>query len=245
MSETTPAARTPTSVERMSSSRSGGAGAMGGGGFGNLFTILLAVACVLLIGACFYISSGKKELQTKLDTASQDLKDTQTTLATREQTLMTRERDIASFRAEIDRRIPLGRLPAMFQAPTVNEAIAKIQQLSDTSMGRGGVSPTPMSPANDTPVAWLETITKQVIAKAINTSEPAGNDAAKVQMHKGIQIVLNKIGAYPKAPTGNSRETFEAVTNFQKANGLKPDGIIGRGTWSKVREKFESVAAAR
>lgn len=239
MSETTPAARTPTSVERMSSSRAGA----GAGGFGNLFTILLAVACVLLIGACFYISSGKKELQTKLDAAAQDLKDTQTTLATREQTLMTRERDIASFRAEIDRRIPLGRLPQMFQAPTVNEAIAKIQQLSDTSMGRG-VSPTPLSPTSDTPVAWLETITKQVITKAINTKEPAGNDAAKVQMHKGIQIVLNKIGAYPKAPTGNSQETYEAVMTFQKANGLKADGVIGKGTWSKVREKFESVAAA-
>lgn len=241
MSDTSPA-RTPSSVERMSSTTP-----KNGGGFGGMLTILLVLACILLIGACFYISSGKREVQTKLDEVTTKLNDANSATADATNKLTAANRDVATFRGMVERSIPLSRLPAAVQAPTANEALAKIQQMADgpkmaenTKSGAPNMTP----PTNDSPAAWMETIAKQVAKTSINTKEPAGNDAAKVQMHKGIQIVLARVGAFSKPTTGNSQDTFEAVVAFQKANKLAADGIIGKGTWSKVREKLEATAHA-
>jgi peptidoglycan hydrolase-like protein with peptidoglycan-binding domain len=71
-----------------------------------------------------------------------------------------------------------------------------------------------------------------------------GTDPAKVAIHRDVQLVLAKIGAYSKPVTGNQKDTQDAIMAFQKANGLKADGIIGKGTWGKVREKFEAQPRA-
>lgn len=53
-----------------------------------------------------------------------------------------------------------------------------------------------------------------------------------------IQAVLKKIGYNIKTTDGMyGRETEEAVRNFQRNNGLTPDGIIGPATY-RVLEKF-------
>ncbi len=242
MSDSTPA-RTPTSVERMSSTSTGKSGGMGG-----VLTILLVVACVLLIGACFYISNGKREMQTTIDKQMTEANDLKATIVQRDNTIMSNTRDIAALRSSLNTSIPFSRLPAAAQASTVNDVVAKIQHLADNArpadIAAGKPGATPVAPTNDTPAAWMETIAKQVAKGSINTKEATGNDAAKVQMHKGIQIVLAKIGVYNKAPTGASADTFEAVVAFQKANKLTADGIIGKGTWGKVRERLEASAHA-
>jgi peptidoglycan hydrolase-like protein with peptidoglycan-binding domain len=241
MSDSTPA-RTPSSVERMSSTS-----AAKSGGMGSMLTILLVVACVFLIGACFYISNGKRELQTTIDKQMTDLNDLKATVTQRDNTILSNTRDIAALRSSLNTSIPLSRLPAAALGATVNETIAKIQQLADAPKMADTstkTNATPVPPTNDTPAAWMETIAKQVAKGSINTKEATGNDAAKVQMHKGIQIVLAKIGVFNKAPTGASADTYEAVVAFQKANKLTADGIIGKGTWGKVRERLEATAHA-
>ena len=242
MSDPTPS-RTPSSVERMSSTSP-----KSGGGFGGILTMLLAGACVVLIVVCFYIHSGKREVQATLDKQMTEFNDLKANFTDANNKLTAANRDVASLRGELDKRIPLFRLPAAAQAPSVNEALAKIQAMADApkpveTAGKGGSS-TPVPPTNDSPAAWMETIAKQVAKTAINTKEPAGNDAAKIQMHKGIQIVLARVGAFNKPPTGNSQDTFDAVVAFQKANKLTADGVIGKGTWGKVREKLEATAHA-
>lgn len=239
MSDSTPTRNTPSSVERMSSTSAKS------GGMGGMLTVLLAGACVVLIAACFYIFNGKRELNTKFDELTVKYNDTVKLVEARDSTIASNTRDIAALRSSLNTSIPLSRLPAAAQGATVNEAIAKIQMLADgpkvADSGKGGGT-TPVAPTNDSPAAWMETIAKQVAKGSINTKEATGNDAAKVQMHKGIQIVLAKVGAFNKPPTGTATDTYEAVMAFQKANKLTADGIIGKGTWGKVRERLEATA---
>jgi hypothetical protein len=224
-----------------------GSGSKGGSsGFGGMLTILLTVACIVLIGACFFINNAKSEAQKALETSKAELKDAKDTLAAKDMNLQAQITKIQQMAADLNRSIPLARLPEAVKAGTVGEALAKITQLAEAPVvqpkdGKGATVVGPM-PSNDSPVAWMETISKSVASKAINTKEPAGNDASKTQLYKGIQIVMTRVGAYNKPISGSPQDTYEAVTAFQKANKLTADGVIGKGTWGKVREKFESVA---
>ncbi len=233
---------TPTSVERMTGSSS--KGGAGGSGFGGMLTILLTVACIVLIGACFFINNAKGEAQKALESTKAELKDAKDTLAAKEMNIQALGQKVQQMSADLNRSIPLARLPEAVKAGTVGEALAKITQLTEAPQSqqatKGG--PTPPMPASDSPVAWMETISKQVARGSINTKQSVGNDVNKVQMHKGIQIVMTRIGTFNKPISGNPQDTYDAVTAFQKANKLTADGIIGKGTWGKVREKFESVA---
>ena len=242
MSDSTPPPRKTPNTGGPKSSTSAGKP----GGMGSMVTALLAVACLALIVGCFYFSNGKREAAAKNDELQTKLNDANKIIETRDMTIQGNVRDIGNYRAQLNTSIPLSRLPAAAQGATVNEAIAKIQQLVDSSKMADGskTGTTPVPPTNDSPAAWMETIAKQVAKGSINTKEATNNDAARVQMHKGIQIVLAKVGAFNKPPTGLNTDTYEAVMAFQKANKLTADGIIGKGTWSKVRERVEATAHA-
>lgn len=234
----------PASVERMNTTKSSS-----GGGFGGILTIILVVACIGLLIACLVQYSAKNDLQktfdaqkTELDTVKKDLDGSRNQLANK-----TREAD--ALRADLGKSIRVASLPAPLQGATPGEAMDKIQQLlaggrppvSAPTPGSTGPGVTPTPVAADSPAAWMENIARQVATKSFNTKEPVGTDAAKQQLHRGTQIVLTRIGAFSKPISGNPQDTFDAVMAFQKANGLKADGIIGKGTWGKVREKFDAL----
>lgn len=231
-------ARTPGSVERMSSTSSKS------GGMGGVVTIVLVLACIGLLIGCLVLYSGKQALAADVKKMQDDLKVVQDESAKKDQS-------IATLKSEVEKRIPLFRLPTEMQARDVNDAVQKITAMVQqpkpvTPVGpgpnggqAGGTGTTP--PAADSPAMWLENVSKAVASKSINTKEPTNNDPAKVSLHRGIQIVLARIGSFNKPATGNAQDTFDAVMAFQKANGLKADGIIGKGTWGKVREKFEAM----
>jgi hypothetical protein len=210
-----------------------------------MLTMLLAIACIVLIGACFFIYNAKAEAQKSLAATALELKDAKETLTINQNVMQAKDMKIQQLAADLNRSIPLARLPEQFKAPTVNEAIARMQQMGESPVAAKGGSGSLALPASDSPAAWVETIARTVAHGSINTKEAAGNDPSKIQLHKGIQLVLSRIGAYHKPISGSPADTYQAVTAFQKANKLAADGIIGKGTWGKVREKMESVAGVQ
>lgn len=52
---------------------------------------------------------------------------------------------------------------------------------------------------------------------------------------KRVQQALRNAGFYKGSTDGNiGLQTRQAIKEFQKANGLKADGIIGKRTWEKL-----------
>jgi len=72
----------------------------------------------------------------------------------------------------------------------------------------------------------------------INTRRPA-NDQRTVDLYKHIQRLLSAIGFYNGEINGDQGLTYQAVMEFQAANNLHVDGILGEMTWSKIKEKLD------
>jgi peptidoglycan hydrolase-like protein with peptidoglycan-binding domain len=54
---------------------------------------------------------------------------------------------------------------------------------------------------------------------------------------KQLQTALKNAGYDPGAVDGKmGKQTREAIKSFQKANGLSPDGVVGKRTWSLLKE---------
>lgn len=222
-------------------------------GMGGLVTGILVLAIVALAIACFTLYSGKKKAET-------DLADANTKVAAEQQNAQSARDEVRKIAQERDMRISPLILPAEVRGATVGETSQRISKLVEDfkalqaaqaaapakagTPGQTGVTPAQPTDPNSAK-AWLETVAKAVAQKSINTKDPIGTDPAKLQLHRGIQIVLQRIGAFSKPISGNPADTNEAVMAFQKANALKADGIIGRGTWGKVREKFDALPADR
>ncbi len=57
---------------------------------------------------------------------------------------------------------------------------------------------------------------------------------------KSIQTTLKNAGFYSGVIDGKiGRKTKEAIKEFQKANGLKADGTVGKQTWAKLQKYSE------
>jgi outer membrane murein-binding lipoprotein Lpp len=57
-----------------------------------------------------------------------------------------------------------------------------------------------------------------------------------------IQKALKKAGYYNGAIDGKvGPGTRDAIASFQKDNGLKADGVCGRGTWAKLKSYLEAI----
>ncbi|MDP2922425.1 MAG: peptidoglycan-binding domain-containing protein [Candidatus Omnitrophota bacterium] len=64
-------------------------------------------------------------------------------------------------------------------------------------------------------------------------------DVSKVTPEQ-IQAALKKAGFYTETVDGKlGKKTKDAVKEFQKANGLKVDGKVGKQTWSKLQKYLE------
>ena len=57
---------------------------------------------------------------------------------------------------------------------------------------------------------------------------------------KRIQTTLKNAGFYSGTIDGKiGKKTREAIKEFQKANGLKADGIVGKQTWYRLQKYLE------
>lgn len=64
-------------------------------------------------------------------------------------------------------------------------------------------------------------------------------DVSKVTP-KNIQTALKNSGFYAGEIDGKiGKKTKEAIKEFQKANGLKGDGVVGKQTWAKLQKHLQ------
>ena len=53
-----------------------------------------------------------------------------------------------------------------------------------------------------------------------------------------VQSALKKSGMYAGALDGRiSQSVIDAIKKFQRKNGIRPDGVVGKKTWSLLREQ--------
>lgn len=82
---------------------------------------------------------------------------------------------------------------------------------------------------------------EEEIAKIMGPQEKAIKEKLPKDRKKQIQIALQKAGFYKGKIDGKiGSQTKEAIREFQKSKGLKPDGVVGARTWEEL-EKYLQI----
>lgn len=123
--------------------------------------------------------------------------------------------------------IKISRLPGQLQG-TCGEVEFKIKQMCDEISKRGE------------DIGFSFYMLQKIFDRdgTINTKMPTVNEN-RIQIYKHVQNCLSSIGAYNGKIDGKQASTYKAVTEFQKHNNLKQDGLIGKKTWPAITQKFE------
>jgi murein L,D-transpeptidase YcbB/YkuD len=127
--------------------------------------------------------------------------------------------------------INIGLLPEGFQGKKPQEIIETIKTLiTETRDAMGNIQFSIAVVGKEVNTNWI-----------INTTQPANQAVKRLNLH--IQRILSAIGYYNGTFDGSMEKTFRAVVDFQKRNGLKADGILGKKTWNIIRKQAEALAA--
>ncbi|GEM_PF-283144 len=114
---------------------------------------------------------------------------------------------------------------------------------------RSGTTGTASSPS------WSETTPTTTSAATPSETGTSTAGAIKVTRHakskharrgstREIQQALKNAGFYQGAVDGKTGpKTEDAIKEFQRAHGLKDDGVVGRQTWAKLSTFLEAPAA--
>lgn len=87
----------------------------------------------------------------------------------------------------------------------------------------------------DDEIAYLKNILEK--SQQLKTSVGYSPEAKSRPSVKQIQIALKNAGYNPGPIDGKmGRQTRQAIRAFQKANGLVPDGRVGKKTWTLLKE---------
>jgi Putative peptidoglycan-binding domain-containing protein len=109
--------------------------------------------------------------------------------------------------------LALGGILASRMVPTVREVRREMS-----------LTPTPLPPVPDTVYAW--------VSGAV-TPEPALRNGSQGEKVRQLQERLQELGYYTGTVDGQfGPGTREAVTAFQRMNGLEADGLAGEATQS-------------
>lgn len=93
-------------------------------------------------------------------------------------------------------------------------------------------------------VADLEIKVEALSSEVQSLKAPVVSEAPKMTLEdiKKVQLALAAAGFDPgKADGKMGPQTTQAVKSFQEANGLKVDGVVGKGTWEKLQVYLEAV----
>jgi murein L,D-transpeptidase YcbB/YkuD len=117
------------------------------------------------------------------------------------------------------------------------ETMAASQRLNCLANKVSGLE-TELKKAQSSSVAY-----KEELAKKVEESQALKEQLKNtVRMPSGeeIQKCLKKAGVYPGPIDGEiGQTTKDAISKFQQANGLTPDGVVGSKTWEKLRQYWE------
>lgn len=81
---------------------------------------------------------------------------------------------------------------------------------------------------------WPDSLT-QPASRGSSTRSSASLDAASKPAKKEIQQALQNAGFYEGPIDGKiGPKSKAAIREFQRVNGLKADGVVGRRTWEKL-----------
>ncbi len=87
----------------------------------------------------------------------------------------------------------------------------------------------------------LDVKSEEEVRKIMGPQEKAIKEKLPKDRKKQIQIALQKAGFYKGKIDGKiGPQTKQAIREFQKAKGLKPDGAIGQKTWKEL-EKYLQI----
>ena len=110
----------------------------------------------------------------------------------------------------------------------------RVGQLEHTAM-------TPPAPA--TPPAWPTDAAMTPPAPASAAAAPSAPAPTTKPSKKEIQRALKQAGFYQGPVDGKiGPQTREAIRQFQQANGLTADGVVGKRTWEKLSAHLEASA---
>ncbi len=95
--------------------------------------------------------------------------------------------------------------------------------------------------ALSTELQSLKTTTTHETQKETSGETSQPKKVASENFVKKVQTALVAAGFDPGSTDGKtSPQTIQAIKNFQEANGLKVDGIVGVATWEKLQGYLET-----
>ena len=113
-----------------------------------------------------------------------------------------------------------------------------------TQVERSGIGPsasTSLSEPSGSAAVGVEALMQAPTApKHASTGGKASNVPSGRPGTREIQQALKNAGFYQGAVDGKmGAMTHEAIQEFQRINGLKDDGVVGKDTWAKLRAYAE------
>lgn len=88
-------------------------------------------------------------------------------------------------------------------------------------------------------IVFDEDILKELEAKEKQVSKPKASTSVKSvkKTNRNIQRALKNAGYYKGRIDGKiGKYTKRAIRNFQRAKGLRADGVVGKYTWSRLKK---------
>jgi len=97
---------------------------------------------------------------------------------------------------------------------------------------------TELGKAQSSSVAYKEELAKKVEENQVLKEQL--KNTVRMPSGEEIQKCLKKAGVYSGPIDGEiGQTTKDAISKFQQANGLTPDGVVGSKTWEKLRQYME------
>ncbi|MBF0253173.1 MAG: peptidoglycan-binding protein [Candidatus Omnitrophica bacterium] len=109
---------------------------------------------------------------------------------------------------------------------SIKNELRQVKDARDSSFGRMESSPSSVSRSVDSG------------SKTVNSEKKGTIRVDGVTVTK-VQTALKNAGFYQGAVDGKlGPKTMEAIKEFQKSSNLTVDGVVGSGTWSKLKSNL-------
>jgi hypothetical protein len=140
------------------------------------------------------------------------------------------EKDRDNLKATLEREyVRLKDLPLQFQSQTPASVVSTINDLSSKLQ------------LLESDIANSVNLVGNIITQQVSINLRAGGtvDTRSILINREIQRVMQVLGYYDGQLSGDREATRGAIESFQRINGLKVDGQVGKNTWTKARDLIE------